>query len=227
MAATIPVRVSRAEAVARELESEILAGVEPGIRIGTKEELRQRFGVAVATVNEAVRLLELRGLITVRPGPGGGVFVARPAVRVALTHIVLGLRSDAGTYEEMLEVRDALEPAVCLAAAREHRASDIRDLSRIVDAMEAASSDPARYFVENFALHRRIARIGGNTSLRSIYLTVLDYLEATTEESEFDAFDGAGAVAVHRALVEAIDSGDEKALDRALKRHRPLPARSG
>src|SRR4051812_44075816 len=66
MAATIPVRVSRAESVARELESEILAGVEPGTRIGTKDELRRRFGVAVATVNEAVRLLELRGLISVR-----------------------------------------------------------------------------------------------------------------------------------------------------------------
>src|SRR5437763_139240 len=142
MAATIPVRVSRAEAVARELESEILAGAEPGTRIGTKDELRLRFGVAVATVNEAVRLLELRGLISVRPGPGGGVFVARPAVRVALTHLVRGLRSDPETFEEMIEVRDALEPAVCQAALREHRAADIRDLKRLLDAMEAAADRP-------------------------------------------------------------------------------------
>jgi DNA-binding FadR family transcriptional regulator len=227
MATTIPIRVSRAESVARELESEILAGVDPGTRIGTKDELRQRFGVAVATVNEAVRLLELRGLISVRPGPGGGVFVARPAVRVALTHLVLGLRSDPATFEEMLEVRDALEPAVCLAAAREHRASDIRDLNRLVTAMEAAVDDPLEYFIQNFALHRRIARIGSNASLRSIYFTVLDYLEATTEGGDFESFDGAGAVAVHRELVAAIDSADKKALDRALKRHRPKPERSG
>jgi DNA-binding FadR family transcriptional regulator len=226
MAATIPVRVSRAESVARELELEILAGVEPGTRIGTKDELRQRFGVAVATVNEAVRLLELRGLISVRPGPGGGVFVARPAVRVALTHLVLGLRSDPSTFEEMLEVRDALEPAVCLAAAREHRAADIRDLNRLVDSMEAAVDEPLAYFIQNFALHRRIARIGSNGSLRTIYLTVLDYLETTTEGGEFESFDGTGAMAVHRSLVEAIDSGDEKALDKALAKHRPLPMRS-
>ena len=226
MAAPLPVRVSRAEAVARELESEILAGVEPGTRIGTKEELRQRFGVVVATVNEAVRLLEVRGLISVRPGPGGGVFVARPAVRVALTHLVLGLRSDPETFEEMHEVRDLLEPAVCLAALRDHRPADIRDLKKLLAAMAAATDEPLEYFVQNFALHRRIARIGSNGSLRSIYLTVLDYLEVTTEGGEFESFDGAGAVAVHRALVDAIDSGDEKALDRALAEHRPMPARS-
>src|SRR5207237_2073986 len=48
-------RVSRAELVARELEREITDERQPGERLGTKEDLRKRFGVAVATVNEAVR----------------------------------------------------------------------------------------------------------------------------------------------------------------------------
>ena len=56
-------RVSRAALVARELEREIVDEREPGERLGTKEELRKRFGVAVATVNEAIRLLETRGLV--------------------------------------------------------------------------------------------------------------------------------------------------------------------
>jgi len=77
----LAMRVSRAEAVARQLESEILGGLEPGVRIGTKEDLRVRFGVAVATVNEAVRLLEMRGLIEARPGPGGGYRLPRALER--------------------------------------------------------------------------------------------------------------------------------------------------
>src|SRR5437016_10170161 len=110
-------RVSRAELVARELEREIIDEREPGERIGTKEDLRKRFGVAVATVNEAVRLLEMRGMIEARPGPGGGVFVARPAARVALSHLVLGFKTGSTTYEECLEVRDALEPLIDSHAA--------------------------------------------------------------------------------------------------------------
>src|SRR4051812_50210147 len=76
-------RVPRAEAVARDLEAQILGGgLAPGERLGTKDDLRQRFGVAVATVNEAVRLLEMRGLIEARPGPRGGGFVANSSGRV-------------------------------------------------------------------------------------------------------------------------------------------------
>src|SRR5919201_713366 len=93
-------RVSRAELVARELEREIDDEREPGERLGTKEDLRKRFGVAVATVNEAVRLLEMRGMIEARPGPGGGVFVARRSSRLALSHLVLRFSSGSTTYAE-------------------------------------------------------------------------------------------------------------------------------
>src|ERR1700744_4258006 len=99
-------RVSRAELVARELEREIADEREPGERLGTKEDLRKRFGVAVATVNEAVRLLEMRGMIQARPGPGGGVFVARSSVRLAMSHVVLGFHTGSTSYAECLEVRD-------------------------------------------------------------------------------------------------------------------------
>src|ERR1700761_7706545 len=105
-------RVSRAEMVARELEREILDELQAGDRLGTKADLRQRFGAAVATIHEAGRLLETRGLIEARPGPGGGVFVSGPGARLAMAHAVLGFASETSTYEECLELRDALEPLV-------------------------------------------------------------------------------------------------------------------
>src|SRR5579863_6333424 len=101
MPAPLPPRISRAASVARQLEAWIRAeDRSPGDRIATKEELRERFGVAVATINEAVRLLEGRGVIEARPGPGGGIFVARAAVRVALMHTVLGIAPQSTTYRD-------------------------------------------------------------------------------------------------------------------------------
>src|ERR1700704_266749 len=91
-------RLSRAEALARELEEEISAGVlSTGDRLGTKEDLRQRFNVAVATVNEAVKLLETRGLVVARPGPGGGVFVASPASPQRNEPLIMGFRGTGAT----------------------------------------------------------------------------------------------------------------------------------
>jgi DNA-binding FadR family transcriptional regulator len=220
-------RVSRAELVARELEREIDDEREPGERLGTKEDLRKRFGVAVATVNEAVRLLETRGMIEARPGPGGGVFVARRAVRVAFSHAVLGFKSGSTTYDECLEVRDALEPLIGGHAARYHRVNDIREMNRIVNSMEMVKNDPAAVFKCNWALHRRIAELCRNAPLRSMYLALIDFLEYSVDHAEFARFDGAGMVEVHRNLVEAIDSGEGPQLDAAIAAHQPTATRFG
>jgi DNA-binding FadR family transcriptional regulator len=219
-------RVSRAELVALELEREIIGHREAGERLGTKNDLRKRFGVAVATVNEAVRLLETRGLIEARPGPGGGVFVSGPATRVAMSHVVLGFRSGSTSYEECLEVRDVLEPLVESHAARYHRASDIRDLNRIVKGMEAARDDPAAFFKCNWALHRRIAQLCRNGPLRGMYLALIDFLQMSVDHVEFSDFDGEAMVAVHRDLVEAIDAGEGPQLDAAIQAHQPTTNRT-
>ena len=218
-------RVSRAELVARELEREIADERAPGERLGTKEDLRKRFGVAVATVNEAVRLLETRGMIEARPGPGGRVFVARPAVRVAFSHLVLGFKSGSTTYEECLEVRDALEPLIDSHAARYHRVSDIREMNRMVREMEAVKDDPAAFFKCNWALHRRIAQLCRNSPLRSMYLALIDFLEYSVDHAEFARFDGEGMVAVHRDLVQAIDGGEGPELEAAIEAHAPTAGR--
>ena len=218
--------MSRAELVARELEREIVDQREPGQRLGTKDDLRRRFGVAVATVNEAVRLLEMRGLVEARPGPGGGVFVSRPSARIAMAHIVLGFKSGSTSYEECLEVRDALEPLIDSHAARYHKASDIRDMKRVVKAMEAAENDPAAFFKANWALHRRIAELCRNAPLQSMYTALLDFLEFSIDRAEFAHFNGKGMVAVHRDLVSAIDAGEGPQLDAAIAAHQPTTNRA-
>jgi GntR family transcriptional repressor for pyruvate dehydrogenase complex len=217
-------RVSRAEAVARDVEAEILGeGIPPGERLGTKEELRQRFGVAVATVNEAVRLLETRGLIEARPGPGGGVFVARSSVRVALKRD--GLDGSWGTagFADCLAVRNGLEPLVCREAARHHADEDIHALEKILAAMERHADEPRAYLELNWALHRRIAKLCRNAPLHSIYLTLIDFLEDGLSLGALQEFDGHADVEVHRQLVAAIDEGPGPRLEAAIERHERIP----
>src|SRR3954469_2979267 len=122
-------RISLGEAIARELEQEITGGeLIPGQRLGTKEELRGRFGVALATINEAIRLLEMRGMLTARPGPGGGVFVTHASTRARLNHFVMGYKWNEAAIADHHTVRNALEPLVCREAAQYRRDSDIRVL---------------------------------------------------------------------------------------------------
>jgi DNA-binding FadR family transcriptional regulator len=64
---------SAADEIVLEIEARIRRERLPaGYRIGTKQELCGEFGVAPATLSEALRVLRARGVVDVRPGPGGG-----------------------------------------------------------------------------------------------------------------------------------------------------------
>jgi DNA-binding FadR family transcriptional regulator len=221
-------RLSRAEALARELEEEISAGtVRTGERLGTKEELRRRFGVAVATVNEAVKLLDTRGLVAVRPGPGGGVFVAGPASRIRPGPLMMGFRWAEATMADYHEVRSALEPLICQHAARHRGHADIRALRAILADMAAHLSQPRAYASDNTAFHRRIAGLSPNAPLRSLYLTLLDFYEASLEQEQLPPVLDERNIEVHRELLAAIEQGEGPALEAAIRRHNENQASRG
>jgi DNA-binding FadR family transcriptional regulator len=212
-------RVTRAEALARTLESEIVtATLSPGERIGTKDDLRQRFGVAVATINEAVRLMEMRGLVVARPGPGGGVFVTSPSARTSVSQLILGFDWGKATLADCVEVRDALEPLICRHAARDHKEADIRALTKIIDRMERQRSDPHKYFEYNWQFHRRLAAMCHNPPLKSIYLLISDFLQSGLGDLESDTIE-TERIAAHRELLAAISQGEGPELEKAMRRH--------
>ena len=213
-------RLSRAEALARELEEDISAGVlTTGDRIGTKEELRQRFNVAAATVNEAVKLLDTRGLIEARPGPGGGVFVASPASRRRSGPLIMGFEWIEATTADYNEVRGALEPLICRHAARNHTDWDIRALQAILAQMSDNLGNPQAYMRYNTVFHRRIAKLTSNAPLRSLYLTLLDFFEHDLGREPFPVVLNPVNLDIHQELLNAIDLGEGPALEAAMRRH--------
>jgi DNA-binding FadR family transcriptional regulator len=212
-------RVSRAEALAQRLETEITTqALPPGERLGTKGELRERFGVAVATMNEAVRLMEMRGLVAARPGPGGGVFVGEPADRNRASHTLLGFNWEHATLRDCLEVRDALEPVVASKAAAARTDADIADLEERLQAMIDARDDPQGYLRANWSLHRKVASICDNTPLRSVYLTVIDFLAAGVDDFDFPG-PTEEDLEVHRELVKGIAAGAGPEVEAAARWH--------
>lgn len=227
MASTEPVRISRAEELSRRLEQEIVDnGLLAGERLGTKEDIRNRFGYAVATVNEALRLLETRGLIEARPGPGGGIFVASPSSRVRLNLLVLGFQVNDAPFTDCLAVRNALEPLVCRGASEHCKAADAKALRAIVSRMQKQTDNQKEFLRLNWDLHRRIAKMGTNAPLKTLYLTLLDFVDDGFDQVPGDqVFDAEKNLRVHEELVEAVIDGDRKRLAKAIERHRPMADR--
>lgn len=200
----------------------------PGVRIGTKHELCERYGVAPATLGEAMRVLRARGAIEVRPGPGGGLFVANQSPLIRLAHGVLRLRQDGATVNDIVAVLDALDEAVLRDAIAHRTEADLRDLDVLIEELAAAWHDPIAGLHCNWRLHRRIAEITPNAVLRTFYLNLVDYIESESvgDSSSFDIMgfhpDTDERLQIHRDLVDAVRTGDQQLVARTLLRHRTL-----
>ncbi|MFL6073849.1 MAG: FadR/GntR family transcriptional regulator [Mycobacteriales bacterium] len=174
-----------------------------------------------------MRLLVSRGVVSVRPGPGGGLFVAEPSPTVRLGSAVLALRPGDVTVPHALAVRDALDPLVVDDAVRHASATDVADLTALLDEMRAATGEPEAFLDANWRLHLRMARISPNPILRSLYSGLMAVVRDRTGRITAT---GAGAAAHRRAryalhadLVAAIAAGDRaRAGALAAAHHQPV-----
>ncbi len=213
---------SRAATLADEIETTIVAGEIPnGERLGTKDDLRRRYDVAYGTLNETLRILQERGYVTSRTGPGGGLFATIPTSSDRLRHL-LSAFPESGTLQDCAAVRHALEEAITSDATRSRKRTDIADLRKILRRMEASVDDAALYLHENWQLHRRIADACSNRVLANLYITLLDANEPGPGLVMVDRHRVAHAaenLIAHNELIEAIASGSLERARAAVKAH--------
>jgi DNA-binding FadR family transcriptional regulator len=214
-------RLYAAEELALRIERHIVSGgLPPGSRLGTKAEIRDRYEFAGGTVNEAVILLETRGMVEARPGPGGGLFVAAPTPRARLDLLLRELLIDSPSVADCWDLCRDLELAVCSDAARNCKATDASELRTELELMRRTGAATSQLALLAMRLHRRIAAMTTNSLLRVVYLLALGLLEeAGGQTSKPCSLDRAEVIEVHEELVEALISGAPDRLVHAVERH--------
>ncbi|GGU41148.1 FadR/GntR family transcriptional regulator [Streptomyces violascens] len=195
---------SRAEVAADRIADRI-ARTQTGTRLGTKDELRTECGVSVGTFNEALRLLQTRGLVTVRPGPGGGLFAAQPPPPT-------GLDTWAQTLNEQdphdaLRVRNALDPLLVEDALWHASPADIAGLRHHLAALaEAVDADATAFACADRQLRTALSCLSPSALLRSLYASLLAALELVGRTMTPD--EQRAAYERFAALVDALDTRD-------------------
>jgi GntR family transcriptional regulator, transcriptional repressor for pyruvate dehydrogenase complex len=207
--------------LADQLRARIRSGEWPeGHALPTERELSAQSGLSRTTVREALRMLEIDGMIEIRPGRGGGARVRRPAGDEFTRQLELFIWGRNISPGHLHDVRTALEALGAEGAARNRTPSELDDLMAKTRAVERAIDDINAYLDANLAWHLAVARASHNELLIS-FMEVLS--TAIHEATEIEAFDSPhvrlSTLKIHRAILDAIAAGDADAARRRMLRH--------
>lgn len=202
-----------AEVLAGELRGRILREALPtGTQLTTEAELIQEHGFSRGTVREALRLLEVEGLIAIRRGPHGGVSVARPDPSQISRALSLLFTLDETPLSEFFEFRKLVEPYAAWLAARSASGEARR---RLVTYVGAGPDDPE--YATNF--HRVLAECTPNQILRVILVALHDVLDRHVRLEVIDERQVEEVAQVHRRIARAVMDGEPEAAERRMRRH--------
>ena len=178
-------RRSRAESAAdRIAQAALRAGA--GVRLGTREDLRLLCGVSVGTLHEALRMLQATGEVSVRSGPGGGVFAGEHTALASMLRDVTRAASTTPDFAETLRVLNALVPLLIDAAIAALDPGGVDTLTATLSSLETAARADLRMFVrsslEMFAVVVALAPPGLlHTMLGSLLRTEIPTLSTLTD----------------------------------------------
>ncbi|WP_404328100.1 FadR/GntR family transcriptional regulator [Mesobacillus maritimus] len=155
-----------------------LAGnLKPGERLPSERELAGQFNVSRTTIREALRAMELNGLIEIRHG--GGSYVKVPAFQSRKEEIITAVKSENPLVYEMLELRRALEVEAAYLAAKRVTSTDLEKLSTALNDMALSKQNPELGLKADLDFHIGIAEATHN----SIFIELMDTLRGHMEDT--------------------------------------------
>lgn len=215
MGSTEPLFLRVAEQVERYVQGN---GLAPGDRLPGERELGELLGVSRASVREALRALEARGVVRVQHGKG--VFVAAPDQGGQSLQRFARLR-EVG-LEELFAMREVLEVPAAGWAATE--ASD-EQLARLIATFEQleqavlARARPAELRTMDAQLHLQIAEYANNRFLAMTQTILQEMLARSMDTTLSVTGRPARSVREHADILNALVARDPARARAAARRH--------
>jgi GntR family transcriptional repressor for pyruvate dehydrogenase complex len=160
----------------RKLVSHIIRGVwKPGTRIPAERQLGQQLGVGRASLREALKALEIMGLIETRLGDGTYVcqrseFLSKPLLWAITSS------SETEVYE-LVEARKLIETELAGLAAERASADDLKEIGKHLDRMERSPQSPSELLGADIEFHLAIGEAAHNSILMNALNLIRNLLQ--------------------------------------------------
>jgi GntR family transcriptional repressor for pyruvate dehydrogenase complex len=200
-----------------------LGELDAGDRLPSERDLAASMQISRATLREAVRVLVDAGVLAVRTGSTGGIFVLSDYVPMELLRSKSDLRLEE--VAGVLEARRLIEPRVAQLAAVHAREVDYAGVQQTLDAQKAllARGDVLehedRFLQLDTQFHLRIARATGNSTIVSLMRTLFRRLEIARDLALHEPPTASWVIDVHERTLAAIRSADHQRIEEVMDEH--------
>jgi GntR family transcriptional regulator, transcriptional repressor for pyruvate dehydrogenase complex len=206
------------EDVARQIQRLIVNGeLEPGQLLPPERQLAEQFGVSRNSVRDAIRALELTGLVVARHGEGN--VVADVSADTLVAPIATLLLRKRTLVAELLDVRKMLEPALAARAAVHASDEEIVHLEEILRRQREKTARGESTVEEDSEFHYSIALAAGNSVVRKLLDVLMDLLRETRARSLQVEGRLERSLAGHLRVLDAIRQRDPEGAERAVRQH--------
>lgn len=205
------------EEVAKQIERLILEKMSPGDKLPAERELAEMLGVSRSSIRDAMRRLEMVGLVQPRQGAGTVVReISTEKLVSPLANIIAHKRQLVG---ELLDFRKMLEPPLAARAATHASAEEVAQMEEILHRQEKKVRGGELAMEEDSEFHYRIALGSGNSVVLKVLDVVMDLLRETRSRSLQSEGRPQKSLAGHRRILAAIRRRDAAGAETAMRQH--------
>ncbi len=202
----------------RKMLDYLLSGeFKAGQRIPSERQLAEALGVGRSAVRETVKSLSLLGLIEQRPGDG--TYLTKSNSDLLPRVIEWGLLLGERRVHELIEIRHHLEIILAGLAAERRTQDQLQRMQTLIAEMTDAGDDYPRYVEADIAFHLEIAAASGNAGLAGILESVQSLLRVWATRVISAAKETKTSLAMHIAILEAIEKQDADGTRAAMTAH--------
>ncbi len=188
----------------------------PGTKLPPERELATHFKVARSSLRQALKVLEIMGVITQKVGDG--TYLNRDASSVLAVPMEFLFLLDDTSVHELTELRFMMEPALAGKAAERANSADIALLRQSITDLESSERDRVKLVASDLLFHRAIFQASGNRLTGRLFHTIhramLNMMMVTSQLVDLEH-----TVAFHKPILAAIEGRDAELASRLMTAH--------